>query len=300
LGFGARQDHSAEIEMGKNVSDERNAEQAAYWNGPVGKRRTDRQHLQDQMLAPVSAVLFERAAIARGESVLDIGCGCGDTTIEIAKRVGPKGRALGLDISAVMLARARERTPADAPIAFVEGDATTYVFTPAFSADLLFSRFGVMFFAEPVRAFANMRVGLKRGGRVVFACWREPPQNPWMLVPLQAAARHVPPLPEVGPEDPGPFAFASQERVQRILTEAGFSEIVLVVVDLSLDLAVGRGLEAAVENVTKIGPVSRALQEKPAELVAAARESVREALAPFEKGNAVALAGAIWLTTARA
>jgi SAM-dependent methyltransferase len=258
--------------MGKNVPDERNAEQAAYWNGPVGKRWTDRQHLQDQMLAPVSAVLFDRAAIASGESVLDIGCGCGDTTIEIAKRIGPKARALGLDISAVMLARARERTPADAPIAFVEGDATTYAFTPAFSADLLFSRFGVMFFGEPVRGFANMRVGLKRGGRVVFACWREPRQNPWMMVPLQAAARHVPPLPEVGPDDPGPFAFASQERVQRILTEAGFSEVVLSAVDLSLDLAVGRGLEAAVENVTKIGPVSRALQDQPAELVTAARE----------------------------
>ena len=104
----------------------------------------------------------------------------------------------------------------------------------------------------------------------------------------------------VGPEDHGPFAFASQERVQRILTEAGFSEIELSAVDLDLDIAVGRGLEGAVESVTEIGPTSRALQGQPAELVAAARASIREALAPFQKGNAVALKGAIWLTTARA
>jgi len=285
--------------MAKNAPDERNADQAAYWNGPGGRGWTDRQDLQDRVLAPVSAVLFERAAIASGERVLDVGCGCGDTTIEIAKRIGPTGRVLGLDISAVMLARARERTPPGAQVAFVEADATTYSFASG-SADLLFSRFGVMFFAEPARAFANMRAGLKRGGRVVFACWREPRQNPWILVPLRAATLHVPRLPEVGPEDPGPFAFASQERVQRILAEAGFSEIELSAVDLDLDIAVGRGLEGAVESVTEIGPSSRALQGQPAELVAAARASIREALAPFQKGNAVALKGAIWLTTARA
>ena len=284
--------------MDKNAAHERNADQAAYWNGPAGRLWTDRQALQDRLLAPVSAVLFERAAIAGGEHVLDIGCGCGDTTLAIAKLVGSKGRAIGLDLSAVMLGRARERTPPGASIDFVEADATTYPFEPA-ASDLLFSRFGVMFFAEPKHSFANMRKGLKRGGRVAFVCWREPRQNPWVLVPLQAATRHVPRLPEMGPEDPGPFAFANQERVRRILAEAGFAKIELAAVDLALDIAVGGGLEAAVHSAVEIGPASRALQGQPAELVAAARESIREALAPFQKGKSVALGGAVWLVTAR-
>jgi SAM-dependent methyltransferase len=276
---------------------EKNADQAAYWNGPGGRHWTDRQELQDRVLAPVSAALFDHAAVAPGERVVDIGCGCGATTLEAARRVGPAGHALGLDLSEQMLARARSRAAPDAPATFVAADATVYPFAPG-RADLLMSRFGVMFFAEPAVSFANMRKGLRRGGRVAFACWREPRANPWLMLPLQEAYKFAPRLPELGPEDPGPFAFASRERVARVLGEAGLSEVALQPVDLTLDIAVGRGLDAAVEGALAIGPASRALEDQSAETRAAAAASIRAALAPFQNGSAVALAAAIWIVTA--
>jgi SAM-dependent methyltransferase len=276
----------------------RNADQAAYWNGPGGRHWTARQDLQDAVLAPVSRALFERAAIAIGEKVNDIGCGCGATTLEIAALVGPAGRALGLDLSAPMLARARERTPPGAPAVFVAADATVYPFEPE-RADLLFSRFGVMFFADPALAFANMRKGLRRGGRVAFACWREPRQNPWLMLPLQEAYKFAPRLPELGPEDPGPFSFASEARVNRALGEAGFSAVAMEPVDLRLDSAVGRGLDAAVEGALEIGPASRALENQPPDVRAAAAAAIRAALAPYQEGEAVPLGAAIWIVTAR-
>jgi ubiquinone/menaquinone biosynthesis C-methylase UbiE len=276
---------------------DRNVDQAAYWNGPGGRHWTDRQELQDALLTPVSEALLVRAAIAAGERALDIGCGCGATTLEIAMRVGRQGHALGLDISEPMLARARERTPPGAPATFVAADATVYPFEPG-RADLLFSRFGVMFFADPALSFANMRKGLRPGGRAAFACWREPRKNPWLMLPLQEAYKYAPRLPELGPEDPGPFSFASEERVHRLLGEAGFSSIAMHPVDLSLDVAVGRGLEAAVEGALEIGPASRALEDQPPEVRTAAANAIRAALAPFRKGEAVPLAAAIWIVTA--
>ncbi|MGD0722971.1 MAG: class I SAM-dependent methyltransferase [Roseiarcus sp.] len=283
--------------MGSPASHEGNADQAAYWNGPGGRQWTDRQELQDAVLAPVSDVLFEHAAIAPGERILDIGCGCGATTLEAARRVGPAGAALGLDLSEAMLARARARTPAGAPVSFVVGDASIYSFPPG-RADLLMSRFGVMFFADPAASFANMRAGLRHGGRVALACWREPRLNPWLMLPLHEAYKFAPRLPELGPEDPGPFAFASRARVDRVLGEAGFSEFAAHPVDMTLDIAVGRGLDAAVEGALAIGPASRALEDQPAAARAAAAAAIRAALAPFRQGGRVALGAAIWIVTA--
>ncbi len=283
--------------MDASAPHEKNADEAAYWNGAAGRQWTDRQESQDVVLAPVSERLFERAETAAGERVLDIGCGCGATTVELARRVGPDGHVLGLDLSAPMLARARERMPAGAPATFAEADATVYPFEPG-GADLLFSRFGVMFFAEPAHSFANMRKGLRCGGRVAFACWRDRRENPWLMIPLRAAYQYAPRLPEVGPEDPGPFSFADEERVRRVLSEAGFAEVALQPRDLLLDVAVGRGLDAAVEGAMAIGPASRALREQPPDIVAAAAGAIRAALAPFETDGRVPLAGAIWLVTA--
>src|SRR6202163_5139385 len=129
-----------------------------------------------------------------------------------------------------MRERARQLAPKGLRVDFALGDATVYPFEPG-RANLLCSRFGVMFFADPVQSFANMRCGLRGGARLAFACWRELRENPWLLLPLQEAYRHVPRLPEVGPEDPGPFAFAREERVRRILGEAGFSSVALEPLD---------------------------------------------------------------------
>jgi len=278
---------------------DRNADQMAYWNGPAGQRWTDRQRVQDILLAPVSEILIERAAAQPGERILDVGCGCGATSIALAERVAPAGHVLGIDISAPMLARARELAWQGLPLDFVLADATVHPFEPA-EFDLLASRFGVMFFADPAASFTNLRRALRPSGRVAFACWREPRDNPWMMTPLQAVYQHVPKMPRPEPEDPGPFSFASEVRVHRILEQAGFSRIAMEPRDLSLDIAIGRGLDAAVEAALAIGPASRALQGYPADVHAAAKDSIRDALVPFVRGESVPLPASVWIVTAQA
>jgi SAM-dependent methyltransferase len=276
---------------------DRNTDQAAYWNGPAGRRWMERQDTQDVFLAPISELLLDRSHPENGERVVDIGCGCGATTIELAQRVAPTGYVLGMDISAPMLGRARERAPADLPLEFVLADATVHAFEPR-RTDLLFSRFGVMFFADPVLSFANMRKALRAGGRLAFACWREPRNNPWMMVALQEAYKHVPRPPEVGPDDPGPFAFANEQRVRRILAEAGFSSIAMEVCDLTLDVAFGRGLEAAVSGALEVGPTSRALEGQPPEVMTTVANAIRIAYAPLTKGDSIPLLASVWIVTA--
>jgi len=278
---------------------EGNADQIAYWNGPGGQHWADRQQVQDILLAPVADILIDRARPAPGERIVDVGCGCGATTSALAQRAGPTGHVLGIDISSPMLARARQLAPAGLPVDFELADATVYPFASA-SFDLLVSRFGVMFFAEPVLSFANLRKALRPRGRLAFACWREPRDNPWLMLPLQAAYQHVPKLPQLGPEEPGPFSFAAEPRVNRILSEAGYSGIALERCDLVLDVAIGRGLDAAVEGALEIGPASRALEGQPPDLRAAAARSIREALAPFARGQTVPLGASIWIVTASA
>ena len=278
-------------------ADDRNAAEIAYWNGPGGQRWVSHQRMQDALLAEVAERLMERAAARDGETILDIGCGAGTTSIALARQVAPDGRVLGVDVSAPLLERARQHAPAGLPVEFALGDASVFPFAPA-GADLLFSRFGVMFIADPAGAFANMRKGLRGGARLLFACWQEPRHNPWLILPLQAAYRHVPRLPEVGPEDPGPFAFASEARVRGILERAGFGAITLEPVDLSFDLAEGHGLDRAVELSIGMGPTSRALDGQPAALRVAAAEAVRAALEPYQRGERVPLRGAIWIVSA--
>src|SRR6202046_5109960 len=267
---------------------DQNADQIAYWNGAGGQRWADRQPVQDILIQPVADLVVDRARIRAGERVLDVGCGSGSTSFAFARAVGPSGHVMGIDSSAPMLARAREVTPTGAPVEFVLADATIHSFAPE-SFDLLASRFGVMFFADPALSFANMRRAMRRSGRLAFACWREPRQNPFFMTPLQAVYRHVPKMPQVGPEDPGPFAFASEARVQRILSAAGFSEIAMEPCDLALDVAVGGGLDAAVRGALEIGPAARALADQPPDVIAAATQSIREALTPFVKGQTVPL-----------
>ena len=283
--------------MARPTVHDQNTDQAAYWNGPTGRRWVDKQETQDVRLAPISRLLFDRAHLAVGDQVIDIGCGCGATSIELARRVGPLGHVLGVDISAPMLSRARKLAPPSLKLDFINADATVYPFDRE-SFNLLFSRFGVMFFADPALSFANMRTSLQPGGRVIFACWREPKMNPWMTVPLQEAYKHVPRLPEVAPDAPGPFAFASEKRVRSILREAGFSSIATEPCELFLDLAVGRGLEAAVRDACEIGPVSRALEGQEPKVLNAVADSIRKALAPVEKDGSVFLGASVWIVTA--
>jgi SAM-dependent methyltransferase len=284
--------------MAQALMHEKNADQIAYWNGPGGQNWISRQSTQDILLRPISEVLFGAAKAATGERVIDIGCGCGGTTFELARRVGAGGSVLGLDISAPMLDYAREHAPKDLKIEFVHADATVYPFQPA-SADLLFSRFGVMFFADPTASFINMRKAVKPGGRVVFACWREPRANGWMMIPLMAVYQHVPKMPPLGPDDPGPFSFASEERLRRVLAGAGLTNIELKQHDLALDISLGRGPDGAANAAIAFGPASRALDGHPDSVRAAAIQSVREVLASHQKGDKIPLPASIWIVSAK-
>jgi len=279
------------------VGDERNADQIAYWNEAAGARWAKHQETLDVLLAPLAEAALARAEVRPGERVVDIGCGCGATLLLLAERVGREGKVLGIDISAPMLARAAERLAKGAPVELVRADATIHRF-PRAGFDLLFSRLGVMFFAEPARAFANLRTALRPGGRLHFVAFRTARENPWMMVPLHAAYEHVPRLPPSDPDDPGPFAFGSEARVRRILGEAGFEEIALAPYDLELDLATGKGLDAAVEAALEVGVTNRAVAGQPPELRRAATASIRAALLPYERGSTVPLPAAAWLVSA--
>ena len=274
-----------------------NSAQAEYWNSTAGPKWRDHQEHQDQVLRPVSDRLIAAAAPKPGDRIVDVGCGCGATTIDFAARVAPGGGVLGLDISEPMLARARERAAENQSVRFELADATIYDFKPN-DADLVASRFGVMFFADPTRSFANLRKGLKPGGRLAFACWREAKKNPFFILPLREAGKHALALPEMGPEDPGPFAFASDARVRRVLSDAGFADIVLEPQDLELDIAIGRGLDTAVKAAMTIGPTSRMLDGQSEAVRAAATADIRKALAAHMRGDGVPLGAAIWMVTA--
>jgi ubiquinone/menaquinone biosynthesis C-methylase UbiE len=272
--------------------------QIEYWNREGGPSWAARQQSWDIAMKPFSDAALIRAAVAPGERVIDIGCGCGATALQLAELVGPKGKVLGVDVSKPMLERAKERGAGNPVLSFAEADATTYPFEPG-AADLLFSRHGVMFFPEPERAFANLRGALKPGGRVAFSCFRTPKENALVTVLLAAVVEHVPPLPKMNPGDPGPFAFADPERVKRILGAAGFASIALEPVDVESDIGCGKGLDEAVTNALEIGPASRALKNAPPEIRAKAEASIRAALAPLQKDGKVLLGAGLWIVTAR-
>lgn len=278
-----------------------NAEQIKYWNETAGPKWVALQAFLDEQIRPLGLMAMERARIADAEHVLDVGCGCGDTAMEIASQVGAKGSVTGIDISTPMLERARQtaRQRGVANVAFENADAQTAAL-PQQRFDLLFSRFGVMFFIDPPAAFANLRRALKAGGRLAFVCWRGLPENPWMFVPVMAAAQHIPLPPPAAPDAPGPFAFADAERVRAILAGAGFTDIAFTGVDETLTIGGQLELQRTAEFLMQMGPTAVALRQVPdseavKDKVAAA---VREALLPYQTPQGIRMASAAWIVTA--
>jgi SAM-dependent methyltransferase len=272
-----------------------NEEQIASWNGPQGDVWVAMQERLDKQLLSIGHATIEALAPRAGERILDIGCGAGQSTLELAARVGASGRVLGVDISEPLLALARRRRDAagTAHADFVVGDAQIYSFESGY--DAIYSRFGVMFFADPSAAFANLAQALRPGGRLAFACWRRPDENPIMMAPLLAAigAGLTPPEP-TPPNAPGPFAFADRERVAGILAGAGFGDIVHTPRDAPMG---GNDLDAAVDLAFRVGPLSRLLRDQP-ERRASVEEAVRAALAKHVVDGVVQLPSATWIVTA--
>jgi SAM-dependent methyltransferase len=249
----------------------------------------------ERQLAPLGRRALAVLAPRPGERILDIGCGGGETTFDLAQAVAPNGAVLGIDLSAAVLAFARRAAKDYACVRFVQADAEAYPFEPA-SFDAAFSRFGVMFFADPVAAFINIRRSLRPDGRLAFVCWRALEENQLDALPLTAASAHLPPLPAHDPEAPGPFAFADAGRLRRILQTAGFDEIEII----AHDEQVGSGnLDTMLTVCSRVGALGKILRENP-ELRAAVLTAVRSALAAYDGPDGVSLNAATWVVTARA
>ena len=270
-----------------------NEDQIKFWNEKAGQDWTALQERMDANLAAIGDAALALAAAKPGETVLDVGCGTGATSLALA-RAG--AHVTGLDVSKPMLGLARSRAiQAGLNIRFLEADASAYAFQPEF--DLIFSRFGVMFFDDPIGAFANLHKALKPGGRLAFVCWRTAPENLWGFTPLTAAKPFLPELPAPDPNAPGPFAFADPQRILSILTDVGFHNVETRAYDGVMRM--GSDIATIAAQTLQIGPLSRAVGEADGTTRAQIVDAVRGAMAKFMTPDGeIAPPTACWLVSA--
>ncbi len=276
-----------------------NADMIEFWNGDAGQKWVRFQEMMDVSLLPMGRRVMEATAPRAGERVIDVGCGCGDTTLELARRIAPGGAVVGVDISAPMLARAKARAGSHQGVTFQHGDAQVHEFAKA-AYDLVFSRFGVMFFNDPVTAFRNLRAALKPGGRIAFVCWPPAKENAWVRIPTGIVKAHVDLPAPPAPDEPGEFAFADRERVHQILSAAGFRDIKIDRQDMPITIASGGGLDEAIEFFLEMGPTGRAIAAADTgdELKSRIVEDLRDGLRPFVTDAGVVMGATVWLATA--
>ncbi len=277
-----------------------NEEQIEYWDATRGALWVAEQETLDRLIGPAGQLALAQASVRAGERVLDVGCGCGTTSLELGRRVGPGGRVLGIDVSRPMLARASERAREAglAQVEFRRADAQTAELEPDF--DVLFSRMGVMFFADPPAAFANLHRAMRPGARLAFVCWRALADNPWMYLPLQAISSIVPPLPPPDPHAPGPLALADAARTQQILESSGWRDVRCEAESVELEIPSERGVEQAVEFMMNLGPTGRALESASETERARAAEAMADALRPFQSSSGLHMQGGVWIVSALA
>lgn len=276
-----------------------NAEQVRFWNEIGAPRWIAFQRALDGQLGPLGERTMDRAAIASGERVLDVGCGCGTTTLALAGRVGPAGSVVGVDVAAPMLEVGWEaaRRAGVLNVRLEHADAQEHAFPPG-AFDVVYSRFGVMFFTDPVAAFANLRSALGRDGRLAFVCWQAAEENPWVVLPMQAAAPHVPFPRPAGPDAPGPFSFADPDRVRRILDRAGFAAVEIEALREMISFGgPAAGLDDVVELALHLGPVGAALREADPALRPRVAAAIREAVAPLVTERGLEMGSAAWIVT---
>lgn len=271
-------------------------EQHALWNGPAGRAWVETQQVLDAMFEPMEDLLVEAALAAGAQRVLDVGCGTGAVTLAIARRLGAAGHCTGIDISAPMIATARARAERErSPASFVCADAQQHDFAPP-AFDTIVSRLGVMFFDDPVRAFANLRSAASDGAALRCLAWRGPAENPFMTTAERAAAPLLPNLPVRRPGAPGQFAFADRARVETILQAGGWTDIDIRPVDVACTLPE----TALTRYLIRLGPVGVVLEQADDETRERVGQALRAAFEPFVHGDTVRYTAACWMIGARA
>ena len=269
-------------------------DQKTLWNGSAGRAWVHNQRLLDQLFTPFEALLASDEVLGTATRVLDVGCGTGATTLAIARRLGTQGVCAGIDLSAPMIAAAQARAEAEqASVSFMAADAQTHAFEPAIF-DLIVSRFGVMFFDDPVQAFANLRHAAREDARLTFIAWRSAGENPFMTTAERAAAPLLPNLPVRQPGGPGQFAFADPDRIRTVLAESGWSDI-----DIQpIDLACAMPENDLVPYLTWLGPVGQRLQDADEGTRASVIDRLLAAFAPYVHDSEVRFDAACWQVSA--
>lgn len=269
--------------------------QAALWNGSAGRAWVEAQTMLDRLFQPFQELLLETVPFGAAGQALDIGCGTGAITLAVSQRLGEQGRCVGVDISEPMIAAARARAERlHASARYVLADAQTHAFAPQ-SFDLILSRFGVMFFSDPVAAFANLRRAAKPGAELRLIAWRAAAENPFMTTAERAAAPLLPNLPIRQPGAPGQFAFADRQKVQAILQDSGWSEIDIRPIDVPCALPE----PDLIPYLSRLGPVGMSLQTADDTTREQVIDTVRAAFGPFVLGAEVRFSAACWMIGAR-
>jgi SAM-dependent methyltransferase len=278
-----------------DITHRANAQQIALWNGCAGRGWVEAQESLDRLFEPFQGLLVEAVAARSARRVLDIGCGTGGTTLAIARLAG-SGSAVGIDVSEPMIALARSRAErVNARPRFICADAQTHAFEPA-SFDMIVSRFGTMFFDDPVRAFANLRHAAAPAAALRTIVWRSPAENAFMTAAERAAAPFLPEMPARRPDEPGQFGFADRDRVRAILEKSSWADIDIQPLDVECALP-ERELDA---YISRLGPLGRMLQPLDERARARVVEAVRAAFDPFVHGTEVRFTAACWTIGARA
>jgi SAM-dependent methyltransferase len=274
----------------------KNSRGAEFWNSTMGHAWVSQQGVISDVFTSVTSVSLDAARVKPGEHVIDIGCGTGDTVFALAGAVGQSGAVLGVDVSVPMLDLARHRAVETklGNATFALADATDHAFESRW-ADLVYSRFGVMFFEDPVRAFTNIRSGIKPDGRLVFVCFRAMPESSWFRVPIEAARPHLPSQPPFDPTAPGMFSFAREDRLHGILTESGFREIAIKATDVPIN---GKDIAQSMAFITQAGPLPALLEQSSDEQRACATDAVRKALGATLGADGRGLHVGLWLVSA--
>jgi SAM-dependent methyltransferase len=274
---------------------EGNLVQAAFWEvaGPLWAQKQD---LFDAQVNLHGLRAIDVLAPAAGESIMDIGCGTGTSSFQLAERVGSDGRVVGYDISSTMVSAARSRAAGMGAtnVEFDVADAHTHSFEP--TADAVYSRFGVMFFADPHGAFANIRTGLRPGGRLAFVCWQSPALNPWISKPMEAVRKYVELPFGADPNAPSPFAFADPDRIRDVLAGGGFTAVAIEPCEKPVNL--GPDVDAALTFITSRNPATATLPERDPDLWEKVRADVYAVLSPYLTDHGVETESATWLVTA--